>query len=194
MRKPLYRDFIETMVKMQRNQLLFNQNGIKEVSLTIENSANIDVVDTVITYNVGKQKWIVNSETHHLENNEWDPTLLEVKEFLDYFQDFEILVSMQNYEDKVKKYFEKIPATNLVSKFSDVLRLMTIEQNNKKPLPSITFNNNEIYYDFESNEFFIITNGEEKSFDFPDIADVLANKNYLEAFEALNDTWKNLVI
>jgi hypothetical protein len=190
MRTTLYRDFIEIMVKMQRNQLLFNQNGIKEVSLTIENSANIDVADTVITYNVGKQKWIVNSETHHLENNEWDPTLLEVKEFLDYFQDFEILVAIQTYEDKVKKYFEKIPSSILINKFVQTMELMALPINKEqKNNPNIIIDDVIISYDFENKKYM----KNDEPFEIGEISELIGNKSFADVFEALNNTWKTVI-
>ena len=187
MKNLLYREFFESLLKLQRdNQILFDVNK-EAIFIEIENQQNETISNTKIGYNVSKKKYNVFSETHNITNGDWDPKMSEVVDFINYFQEIEIMLAIENYNEKIYSLLKSFDAKSLINKFSEVLELMKKSTLNPKPILFIEME--QIYFD---NEFQIENNKEIKIFDVSNIITYLENKTFLDVFTGLNDIWKML--
>lgn len=187
MRNLLYRQFFEALIKLQRdNQILFDANK-EPIFIEIENQQNEHISNTKIGYNVSKKKYNVFSETHNITNGDWDPKMSEVVDFINYFQDIEIMLALENYDEKIHSLFRSFDAKTLINKFSQVLELMKKSTLNPKPI--LFIGNEQIYFD---SEFQIETTSEIKKFEVSNLIQYLEDKTFLDVFMGLNDIWKML--
>lgn len=186
----IYRNFINTLMKLRRDSLILKESLNKNILV-------INIDDTQITFNTTQMCWKVISINEELNFESWNPEITKVIEFLDNFKEYQILISIQDFEDQSMEFLSKLDAVLLMSKFLQILDLLKYPENNIIPLPKINFfttkdNNFGIIYNFNNLNFDIIDYNVNNVWEqMPDnfVQEVLKISTYTEISKALNDCY-----
>jgi len=186
-----YSDFINSLMKLRRDSLILKQSSNKAILVL-----NID--NTQITFNTTQMCWKVISINEKLNFENWNPEINKVIEFLDNFEEYQILIAIQDFEDQSNENLSKLDGTILITKCLQILDLLKNPENDIIPAPEINLkttenNNYSIFYDFKTEMYNVTSDNDIANYSTPNdfIPNLLKLCTYTEVSKALNNCYIN---
>ena len=181
------RAFCNACLRLKRDVVNLNDLGTPTALVIKINDEN------VIGFSIKDNVWILNNE-------KWDPTIEDMVILVQGFLESVILIAVQEFEEKSDEIFQSISAKGLENKFSQILNLMSFEENDIEPLPEILIdtllgNSFEIKFNFKLNNHTVIDNeldSEYKILDEKTIQYIVDNSTYFDLQKAMNDCYLQL--
>jgi len=189
----LSRKFIEAMLRLKRDTI--KQGELKIQPLEGLNFKIGQTNETEIQYVSKNGTWSVNSPK--LKDNNWNPTLVEIIDFLLNYTEKEIIDSIENLYTIINSVYSKISAVSLFTKVKSILHLLEFEENQveKNGLSIETeIGKYYIYYDNDLKSLLFTNINREGSIHLTDkeLMLLLENTTYLNVMDELNSFYLNL--
>lgn len=185
MEKSVMKDFATLMAKLKRDTINFK-------NLNISKSLVIQLNDeTTISYNLMNNHWCLRHSG--VVNDNWDPTFNEVLTFIEGFQDFEVLLGIQKFEEDTKLSYESITAIALFQNVMKLIESLKFEENAGK---IININDEYIISVNNITKQVMCGNTQTKVDEFLDdimLNQILVKYNYYQVITALNKCYTGLL-
>lgn len=177
----LFREFQETLIKLRRDSIVLVKMQVIHIPKLYVGYADYMIFDTV------KNNWCIYIDDV-LVNDAWNPTINELKTFIENYNMGDILSFIEQYNNDIKNIYLNKNGILFFDKFKEILDKC------KKADINLNILTYEIHYD-NSAEVFMITNIDSDGYILTDkiLKDFLSTINYAVIHNALNNANKKLL-
>lgn len=181
-----HKDFVEAMLKLRRDITKLNNLGglIPSISLRINN-------ETIIGFSAKNKSWTIQS--NYFNNENWNPKISEIIQFLNNYEDYDLLIAVQNMNEQFNNYFKSIDGTLLLPEIKNIFNLLSFEENSNINIEIETNSNTLLIINFDGISFNASLDSKKvKLLIDADIISILKNINYFNTSKALNECYDRL--